>query len=50
MQKFSPAKGRRKVVKKFTTREGLWVLGVGMGACILVLVLYLLGLLRLDMD
>jgi len=50
MQEFSPVRGRKKEVAKFSRTQGFWVLGIGLGMSILIVLLYLLGFLRFDMD
>jgi len=48
MQDFSPARGRKKEVAKFGSIQGIWVLSIGLGVSILMLLLYLFGFLRFD--
>jgi hypothetical protein len=43
-------KGRKKAVKKFATREGLWMLGLLTATLIAMLILFLSGILRVDVD
>ena len=43
MKKFSLGKGRKKEVKKFTARNGLWIILIVAGGMIIMLVLWLLG-------
>jgi uncharacterized membrane protein len=50
MQTFSPARGRKKVVKKFTNEQGFIVLAVGFGASLAILLIFLLGVLHLEID
>jgi hypothetical protein len=44
------ARGRRKAVHKFTNRQGLALLGVVAAILIVLMVLWVLGYLRLDVD
>jgi hypothetical protein len=50
MQTYTTGRGRKKTVKKFTAREGLWMLGIILAALIGVLAMWLLGFVRFDMD
>lgn len=50
MRTYTTGRGRKKAVKKFTTREGLWMLGIIIAALIGVLALWLLGFLSFDID
>jgi len=50
MPDFSPARGRKKEVAKFSRTQGLWVLAVCLAVSALMLLLFVLGLLRLDID
>jgi len=38
MKTRSPGRGRRKAVEKFTSRQGLWMLGILVLVCIFVLI------------
>jgi hypothetical protein len=49
MNNYSPARGRRKVVEKFTIREGLWILGILAVILMGILLLFLFGYLNADM-
>jgi hypothetical protein len=44
-----PARCRRKVVEKFTVRQGLWTLGLPVAILIGILLLLLFGYLDADM-
>ena len=48
MQEFSPAKGRKKTVQKFTAIQGLWILGLVTAASVFVLVMFVIGFLRVE--
>jgi hypothetical protein len=51
MSKYSPhGRGRRKFVEKFTSRQGLWLLGIAAVMMMGMLLLILLGYLNVDMD
>jgi hypothetical protein len=50
MKTYSLGKGRKKAVKKFTMRNGLWMTLVVAGGMIIMLALWLLGFFRLDAD
>jgi hypothetical protein len=47
---YSPGRGRKKKVKKFTAREGLWITVIVAAGMIVMLALWLLGFFRLDAD
>jgi hypothetical protein len=49
MNNYSPARGRKKVVEKFTIREGLWILGILAVILMGILLLILFGYLNADM-
>jgi hypothetical protein len=49
MNNFSPARVRRKVVERFTTREGLWILGILAVILMGILLLFLFGYLNADL-
>ena len=49
MNNYSPARGRRKVVEKFTIREGLWILGILAAILMGMLLLFLFGYLNADL-
>jgi succinate dehydrogenase hydrophobic anchor subunit len=50
MKPSSLGKGRKKVVKKFTARNGLWMMLLITAAVIIMLILWLVGFFRLDVD
>ena len=50
MKSFSLEKGRKKAVKKFTLRNGLWMVLLITAAMIIMLLLWLTGVLHLDAD
>jgi hypothetical protein len=43
-------KGRKKAVKKFTTRQGLWVAVIIAAAMLTMMLLWMLGIFRFDAD
>jgi hypothetical protein len=48
MRSYSPGRGRKKAIKKFTTRKGLWMAAMIAAGMIVMLALRLLGVFRLD--
>jgi hypothetical protein len=51
MSNYSPLeRGRRKYVEKFTSRQGLWLLGIVAVILMGMMFLVLLGYLNVDMD
>jgi hypothetical protein len=50
MTTYSPGRGRKKAVRRFTTREGLWMVGIIAAALIGMILLWLLGILNVDVD
>jgi hypothetical protein len=50
MKTLSLGKGRKKAVKKFTTRNGLWMALIITAGMIIMLLLWLVGFFRLDVD
>jgi hypothetical protein len=50
MRSYSPGRGRKKAVEKFTTRRGLWMAVMIAAGMIVMLALWLLGVFRLDAD
>jgi hypothetical protein len=50
MRNYSPGRGRKKAVQRFTTRKGLWMVGMIAAALIGMIVLWLLGILKVDVD
>jgi hypothetical protein len=49
MRKYSPGRGRKKGVKKFTNRKGLWMLGI-LSVIMIGILLLILRYLNVDMD
>jgi hypothetical protein len=43
-------KGRKKAVKKFTNRQGLWMAVIIAVAMLMMLLLWMLGIFRFDAD
>jgi hypothetical protein len=50
MRNFSPGRGRKKAVQRFTTRKGLWMVGIIAAALIGMILLWLLGIVNFDAD
>jgi hypothetical protein len=50
MRSYSPGRGRKKAVKKFTIGNGLWMMAVIAAGMIAMALLWLLGVLRPDAD
>jgi hypothetical protein len=50
MRGYSPGRGRKKAIKKFTIRKGLWMAVIIAAGMIVMLALFLLGVFRLDAD
>lgn len=50
MRSYSPGRGRKKAVKKFTIRNGLWMIALIAAGMIAMVALWLLGVFRLDAD
>jgi hypothetical protein len=51
MHEFSVGKkGRKKAVREFRLKDGLWILILTAAAAAALLVLFLSGILRLDVD
>lgn len=48
MKTYSPDRGRKKAVQKFTIPEGLWMVGVIAAALIGMIFLWLLGILNFE--
>lgn len=48
MGTYSLDRGRKKAVRRFTTREGLWIVGISSAALIGIIVLWLLGILNFE--
>ena len=49
-RRYLAQKGRRRIVSQFTRREGFWVIGIVGALMIALLVLWLLGVIRLEED
>ena len=47
---YNPGKGRKRAVKKFTNRDGLWMLLLIAAAMVIMMVLWMVGVFRLDAD
>jgi hypothetical protein len=50
MRGYSFGRGRKKAIKKFTTRKGLWMAVMIAAGMIVMVALRLLGVFRLDAD
>ena len=50
MTTYSPGRGSKKAVRRFTSREGLWMVGIVAAALIGMMLLWLLGILNFDAD
>jgi hypothetical protein len=50
MRTYTTGKGKKKAVKAFTTRQGLWMLALMVAVLLGILALWLLGFLNFDMD
>ena len=50
MRSYSPGRGSKKAVKTFTIRNGLWMTALIAAGMIAMLVLWLIGVFRLDAD
>lgn len=50
MRSYWPGRGRKKTVEKFTIRNGLWMMALIAAVMIAMLVLWMLGVFRLDVD
>jgi hypothetical protein len=48
MHNYSPTRGRRKAVDKFTVREGFWMLGVVGMVLMGIVLLFVFGYLNAD--
>jgi len=48
MRAYSARRGRKKAVKKFTTRQGLWVASMIGAATLGILLLFLVGFFHVD--
>jgi len=47
---YNPGKGRKRAVKKFTTRDGLWMVLLIAAAMVIMMVLWMVGVFRLHAD
>jgi hypothetical protein len=47
---YNPGKGRKRTVKKFTNRDGLWMVLLIAAAMVIMMVLWMVGVFRLDAD
>jgi len=43
-------RGRKTVVSRFTNRNGLWILAVVAGIMLAILLMWKIGVVRLDLD
>jgi hypothetical protein len=50
MRTYSPDRGRKKAVQRFTIREGFWMVAIIAATMIGMVVLWLLGILNFEMD
>jgi hypothetical protein len=50
MSSYSPGRGRRKAVRRFTNRDGLWIVGIVSVILVGMLMLILLGYLDVNAD
>jgi hypothetical protein len=50
MRSYSPGRGRKKAVTKFTYRQGIFMVAWITGAMIALMLLWYLGILRFDVD
>ena len=50
MAHYSVARGRKKQVEKFTSKQGLWILALLMLFGVALLLLMVLGVLHIDAD
>jgi len=46
----NPGKGRKRAVKKFTNRDGLWMVLLIAAAMVIMMALWMLGIFRFDAD
>ena len=47
---YNPGKGRKRAVKKFTNWDGLWMVLLIAVAMVIMMVLWMVGVFRLDAD
>jgi hypothetical protein len=50
MRNYSLGRGRKKAIKKFTTHEGGWMLGIISAVLVAIALLWMLGYLHFDVD
>ena len=50
MTTYSPGRGRKKAVRRFTSREGIWMVGIIAAALIGMILLWLLGIFNFEMN
>jgi hypothetical protein len=50
MRSYSPGRGSKKAVRKFTYRQGIFMVAWITGAMIALMLLWYLGILRFDVD
>jgi hypothetical protein len=50
MRTYTTGKGRKKAVKRFTRRDGLFMVGLITAALVGMMLLWLLGIFRFDVD
>jgi hypothetical protein len=50
MEIYNPGKGRKRAVKKFTNRDGLWMVLLIIAVMVIMMVLWMVGIFRLDAD
>ena len=50
MRSYSLGRGRKKAVRKFRTRDGVWMTAIIAAGMLTMLVLWLIGFLHLDAD
>jgi hypothetical protein len=50
MRTYTTRRGRKKAVKRFTNRDGLWMVAIITAALVGMMLLWLLGIVRFDAD
>ena len=50
MRPYATGRGRKKAVKKFTNRDGLWMVGLITAALVTMMLLWVLGIVSFDAD
>jgi hypothetical protein len=50
MRTYTTGRGRKKAVKRFTSRDGLFMVGLITAALVAMMLLWLLGIVRFDAD